>query len=492
MQSPISPLLQSLWARGSREPDHSALVCGEQIVTWSALAARIRGGATILRQAGIARGDRVVIKGKNSVDWVACYFAIHAAGAIAVPVDAEASTAALGTVRARAHAKLVLADAEDAAAQAQEIPVLRLDLVGSRAAHDVPPALPGRDDVADILFTTGTTSAPKGVVLTHGNIAHAARNTSSFLGQTAEDVEVVPLPLSHSFGLGRVRCAALVGTCLVLEPGMKNPAAILQSLERHRATGFAMVPAGFALLRRLAADRFIKAAARLHYVEIGSAALSAEVRDWLLASLPAARLCHHYGLTEASRAAFVELHSDAARAGSIGKAAPNVEITIRDERGALLPRGLEGELWVEGGMVASGYLDDPVLSKANIVDGSIRTGDLGWAGPDGRIFLKGRRSDIINVGGLKVAPAEVEALLDQYEGITESACVGVADEIAGERVLAFYVSEVPIEPQLLSRWLRNSGLEPHKIPARFHRISALPRTGSGKLLRRSLRADAVP
>jgi long-chain acyl-CoA synthetase len=483
MHTSIVPLLEHVFARALTAPFQPAFISAQRTTTWQDFAALIRSGAQILLDAGVRRGDKIIIKGPNCLEWAVCYFAAHAAGAIAVPVETEARVDTLEHVRARTGAKLVVTSSSSISLSHFSAPFNVGGVVAKEGLAQLRP-----DDVADILFTTGTTAAPKGVVLSHANIAHAARNTSAFLGQRADDIELVPIPLSHSFGLGRLRCAALVGTALVLEAGLKNPLAVLQALEKSRATGLALVPAGFALLRRLTKDRLGQAGRHLRYVEIGSAALQADVRDWLIASLPGVRLCHHYGMTEASRAAFVELGTEAGRGGSIGRASPNVVLTIRDDQGNVLPRGAEGEIWVEGGMVVGAYLDDASLTRANIVAGRIRTGDLGAESSDGFFYLKGRRSDVINVGGLKVAPTEIESLLNEYEGIAESACVACPDEIAGERVVAFYVAEASVDHQALGVWLRERGLEPHKVPARFERISALPKTSSGKLLRRTLRA----
>jgi long-chain acyl-CoA synthetase len=421
----------------------------------------------------------VVIRGDNSIEWAVTYFATHAIGGIAVPIDPLTTGASLQSILARTEPRLVLSDDDDSSG-------MRFPRVAALTGSA--PVLPrlAPDDVADILFTTGTTANPKGVVLTHGNIAHAAKNTSAYLGQASSDVEIMPLSLSHSFGLGRLRCAALVGTTLVLDQGMRNPSSLMDALESHQATGLSLVPAGFAFLKRIAGDRLARAGRYLRYVEIGSAALAPDLRAWLAASLPSARLCHHYGLTEASRATFVELHSDEGRAGSIGRPQPGVTVTVRDEIGQIVGDGTSGELWVEGDVVARSYLDDPELTRLSIAGGRIRTGDTGYIGGDGAIYLLGRRSDTINVAGLKVSPVEVETMLNRYAGIIESACIGIPHAISGERVAAFYVSDSPIDATSVTAWLRANGLEPHKIPLRLERVSELPKTRSGKLLRRLL------
>ena len=270
-------------------------------------------------------------------------------------------------------------------------------------------------DAADLLYTTGTTGRRKGVVLSHENIAAAAININAFIGTTAEDGEIVPLPLAHSFGLGRLRVMALVGHTLTLLPGMRNPAAVLKRLLDERASGLAMVPAGFDLILRMTRDRLGDARDHLRYIEIGSAAMPPATREKLAQLLPGTRICHHYGLTEASRAAFLEYHADREHLASIGQPSPNVEMAVRDDEGRDVPDGREGQIVVRGQMVMQQYWKQPELTRQVFRDGWLFTGDRGRRNADGYYYhVTGRQSDIVNVGGLKVNPEEVEEALNAH------------------------------------------------------------------------------
>jgi len=198
----------------------------------------------------------------------------------------------------------------------------------------------------------------------------------------------------------------------------------------------------------------------------------------------------HYGLTEATRSAFIEFHRDSAHLETVGKPAPGVQVEVRDENGKARGLGVRGMLWVGGAHVSPGYWDDAGVSAATFAEGWVRTGDVAHVDEAGFIHLHGRYDDIVNVGGAKVAPDEVERVLSEHPAVSEAACVGMPDPrgIAGQVLRAFLVpaaDQPPPSDLELSRWVAQQ-LEPYKVPALYDWVSALPRTASGKLLRTKL------
>jgi len=452
--------------------------------------AAVTGGARWLLGLGLRPGDRVALFAENSVKCSVAYFAVHAAGGIVVPIGSDVSAETVRAVLADCAPSLVLADPpRDATATgARPLPELQAWTTSNtqlepRCSLDTP---------ADLLFTTGTTGRKKGVLLTHGNIASAVTNINAVLRASSSDIEVVPIPLSHSFALGRLRSWARIGHTLVLEAGLRNPALLYKRLLDTKATGLAIVPAGVALLRRLVGARFADAGRRLRYIELGSAPIASEDRQFLIETAPAARIWHHYGLTEASRAAFSELRRDHNRPDSIGRPAPNVQIRIADEHGRALPAGAVGEILVRGGMVMQEYWRQPELTRSTLRDGWLRTGDEGWVDDEGYLYLRARKGDIINVGGVKVAPHPIERLLCQIPGVREAACIGVPDPrgVLGQVVKAFIVSDAePGDLEIVDRLRRV--LPEHEVPRIVERVFALPKTESGKIKRAELRASEV-
>jgi long-chain acyl-CoA synthetase len=480
----MQTLLAHLMSIAGNHPQRIALRCGAESMPYGEFRSRILAAAARMRQMGVAEGDRVIICGANTLAIPVLYFAVHALGAVAAPVSPDTPESVLATLAADAEARLAVVQKDVGGVPC---PVADPAAITAWAAGDEelePVCRP--DSVADLLYTTGTTGRKKGVVLTQANVLAAARNITAFVGNGPDDVEVVPLPLSHSFGVGRLRCLAVTGNTLVLEPGVGSGAALLKRILSIRATGLAMVPAGFDILRRVTGSVLGQARQHLRYIEIGSATMKPETRRWLMELLPETRICHHYGLTEASRAAFTEYHGDAHKPGTAGRAAPNVENTICDEEGRQLPTGGSGEVVVRGGMVMREYWKQPELTRQIFCAQGLKTGDIGYLDADGYLFLLGRRGDMINVGGRKVAPDEVEALLCQLEGVKDAGCVAEPDELLGECVKAYLVADREIGRAEVAAFLRPQ-LEEYKIPKTVERIPGIPRTSSGKIQRQMLR-----
>lgn len=477
-------LLAHLMSIAGNHPERIALRCGAESMPYGEFRSRILAAAARMRRLGVADGDRVIICGANTLAIPVLYFGVHALGAVAAPVAPDTPEGVLAILAADAEARLAVVQKD---VSGIPCPVVAPAAITAWAAGDEelePVCRP--DAVADLLYTTGTTGRKKGVVLTQANILAAARNITAFVGNGPDDVEVVPLPLSHSFGVGRLRCLAMTGNTLVLEPGVGSGAALLKRILSIRATGLAMVPAGFDILRRVTGSVLGQAREHLRYIEIGSATMKPETRRWLMDLLPDTRICHHYGLTEATRAAFTEYHGDAHKPGTAGRAAPSVEITICDEEGRQLPTGGSGEVVVRGEMVMREYWKQPELTRKTFCAQGLKTGDIGYLDTDGYLFLLGRRGDMINVGGRKVAPDEVEALLCQLEGVRDAGCIAEPDELLGECVKAYLVADREIGRAEVAAFLRPQ-LEEFKIPKSVERIPGIPRTSSGKIQRQMLR-----
>ena len=426
----------------------------------------------------------MVICGGNTVAIAVLYFAVHTIGAVAAPVAPDTPEGVLAALASDAEARLAVVEK---VVSGMPCPVVSPKTVTATTGGNGIEPLCVPDSIADMLYTTGTTGRKKGVVLTQANVLAAARNITEFVGSGPEDVEVVPLPLSHSFGLGRLRCMAVAGNTLILERSVGTGATVVKQILDRRATGLAMVPAGFDIVRRMTGDALGRAREHLRYIEIGSAPMRPETRLWLTELLPNTRICHHYGLTEASRAVFTEYHRDAHKSGTAGRPAPHVEMTICDESGSRLPVGESGEVVVRGGMVMKEYWKQPELTEKAFCAEGLKTGDIGYVDADGYLFLLGRRSDLINVGGRKVAPDEIEDLLRQFDGIKDVGCVGEPDELLGERVKAYLVADREIRCSEVVAFLRTR-VEEFKIPQVVERIEIIPRTNSGKIQRQLLRS----
>lgn len=431
----------------------------------------------------LQKGDSVLVAANKNLNFIYAYFAIHLIGAKVIPLDEQIQKDRLAYIVEKTNPKLIIGlESED------NITGFDFDKLKDLELIDVPNQIefPKNFQEADILFTTGTTGDPKGVVLTHGNLAASANNINAFIQNDSDDIELLALPISHSFGLGRIKCVLSVGGTLVLLGSIVNMKRMFRTFEEQKITGFGMVPASWQYIRKMSGDRLKGFAANLNYIEFGSAYMSAEEKRELINLFPNTRICMHYGLTEASRSTFMEFHKDVANLNTIGKASPNVEISIKNESGNTLSPGEEGEICVKGNHVTLGYF---TTSNTEFFHGDyFRTGDIGSIDNEGYIHLKGRYKEIINVGGKKLSPIEVESKIQEFDNSLESACVGIKDPngILGEVVKAFIVKSKTIPDfDALNEFLK-SKLESYKVPAFYEWVDEIPKTKSGKIQRQKL------
>lgn len=476
----MKTIVEAIAVRAQQSPDHTAINVGKSSFTYDQLWATIRKAASAFKY--LPSQEIVVLAAEKNIEFISYYFAAHLCGIACCVVDPKASDDTVSRVAE------VLPVSAYFSSKGTHAKIASKSYSLSENSDCLDWCFPLPDAVADYMFTTGTTGSSKCVPLTHANLFAAASNINAFIGNTCSDHELIALPLCHSFGLGRLRCAMLAGGTCTIIPNFANERKLLNLIESENISGFSMVPAAWQYIRYLCADRFIQAAQHLRFIEIGSAALPLEDKEFLELQLPDTRICMHYGLTEASRSSFIEFHKDKAKLSSCGKAAPGVEMAIIAADGTHMAIGEPGEVCVRGQHVTSGYLNIP---RESCFHGNFfRTGDVGMLDAEGYLHLLGRLKELINVGGKKVSPDEVEHILNSLPQITESACVAAPDpeDILGEVVKAYIVPKPDdkIDIIALQKTLRTM-LEPHKVPRLIElRNTPIPRTESGKIQRQKL------
>lgn len=465
-------------------PDKVALISGDTEITYSQLWDYCLCAAEKLKQDyHLKKGDRVILSAAGNIEFVYAYFGVHIAGGICVPIDPDTNQTRFEYIEKSTTPVCVMGSLHNV--KKETIPFTDVVNGTSKATY----IAPERSQVADILFTTGTTGAPKGVALSYNNLSAAARNINAFIGNTSSDVELLALPVSHSFGLGRLRCSLSKGATVVMLGTFANVKKFFKEMARCQVTMFAMVPASWGFIKKMSGKYIGKFADQLKFIEIGSSFMPVEDKELLMSLLPKTRICMHYGSTEASRSAFMEFHTYKDNLLSIGKASPNVEIKIFTSRGTPAALGEEGEVCVKGEHVTCSYWNEtPERFASDFYDGYFRTGDCGTMDAEGNIYLKSRIKEMINVGGKKVSPMEVEDILNTIPGIKESACIGIPDPgiVLGEVVKAFIVADDNLSDEEIMQQLRPQ-LEVYKLPVEIERINAIPKTGSGKIQRLSLK-----
>ncbi len=478
-----------------------ALACGTDRVDYRTLEARVAGLAGGLAGLGVTRGARVAILQSNRIEFVISFLAIVRLGAIAVLLNIRERPPELAYVIQDSGASVIIHDAELAASipTPRDVPQLKCRIsIGPDpgaipyervAAGLVREAAPiGEEDVAAILYTSGTTGRPKGATLTHLSIVHAAMVYQQCMGLTSAERSIVSVPMSHVTGLTAAIAAMLrVAGTLVILPEF-NADAFIALAAAERMTHTVMVPAMYNLCLRTQAFE----AADLSAWRIGGyggAPMPAVTIERLGQRLPGLRLMNAYGSTETTGpVVLMPPSASAAHASHVGRAVPGCQIRIMDDDGREVAVGETGEVWLRAANVVPGYWSNPAATTESFVGGYWRSGDLGRIDADGFLELLDRKKDMINRGGFKIYSVEVENVLAGHPAIIEAAVVARPCPVLGERVHAFVVARTEGVTLAGLRTYCASKLADYKIPDSFTQLDqALPRNANGKVLKRDLR-----
>ncbi len=498
-----------LEASARRHPDKVALVAGSERVTFASLDGRADRLAAWLQAEGVARGDRVVIFADNSVEAVVALFGVLKAGGVFSLVNpstkADKLAFILGNCRPTAFVtqdKLVPVAAEA---------LRRIGFRGARLVAGDPAGLDGATayadalsreagapsgagidlDLAMLVYTSGSTGFPKGVMMTHRNVVAAATSITTYLESVPEDVVLSALPIAFDYGLYQVLMAARVGATLVLEKSFAYPQATLALAAAEGVTGLPLVPTMAALLLRLR-DLSPGALPSLRYVTNTAAALPPAHIARLRELFPDAALYSMYGLTECKRCTWLPPAELARRPDSVGIAIPGTEAYVVGDDGRRLGPGETGELVIRGAHVMAGYWENEAATAAALKAGPypwekvLHTGDLFTTDADGFLYFVARKDDIIKTRGEKVSPKEVENVLYQLPGIREVAVVGVADEVLGQAIRAIVALDAGsnLTPGAI-RAHCSRNLEDFMVPRSVVLVDSLPKTDTGKISRRA-------
>jgi long-chain acyl-CoA synthetase len=462
--------------------------------------------AHALRRLGVGPGDRVVVMLPNCPEVIQSYGAILKCGAVIVPIIFLLGDKEVAHILADSEAKVVIISTDmlwKVEGQVGVLPtlahVLLVDGGGdgrtcslaeeAAAEPETFPAIARRpDDLAVILYTSGTTGAPKGVALSHGNLESNARAAASLHELDREDWAVAVLPLSHSYGLTLMNAGSLLGTRAALLRWF-HPEAVLQAIQDFKAVSMSAVPTMLLyLLNYPDAARFDTRSMRVW--GSGAAALPTEIVGPFEAKF-GGKILEGYGLTEASPVVSAHRLSGPRKLGSVGRALPGVTLSIQDDDDRPLPVGEIGEICVKGPNVMMGYYRSPEETARTVRGGWLHTGDVGRLDEDGFLFIVERKKDLIIRGGFNIYPREVEEALYAHPKVAEAAVVGMKDPLMGEDVLAFVVLKPgdPASAEELSTFCE-SRLARFKCPKQIRFVDSLPKSPIGKILRKELRTQA--
>lgn len=475
---------------GAQRHDAPALVQQGKALSHGEWRARVRAAAAALRARGTKPGDRVALISPNSADAAAVLLGAMFIGAVVVPLPASDPPPRLGRMLARARPVAIFADTRvqktvtELASDAQVFGSADLDRT---AAGEPLPADISANTPALILFTSGSTGEPRGVVLSHENIV---ANTTSILASLPirhDDRMMAVLPFYYSFGASVLFTHVRAGACIVMNNQFMFADRVLEEMVREQCTSFAGVPSTYQLLlRRSSLPKMTFP--HLRYVQQAGGRLPPNFVRELAERLPGADIWLMYGQTEATaRLTCLDPKRLADKAHTIGRPVPGVTLEIVRPDGS--PAGPEevGEIVARGRNIALGYLDEPEATAETFVDGALRTGDLGKVDGEGFFVLVDRARDFLKCAGYRVAMKEIEDVLVAFEGMTEAAVVGIPDELQGEAVQAFVVHGNGEAARKDFEAYCKKSLLPHLQPRVTVFVDALPKTAAGKLARAALR-----
>lgn len=497
-------LLSRLRQRVAEHPERVALVEGDRRLTYGELGERIeRIGQALVQR--IQPGDRVALVMDNGADSVSALYGIWWAGGVVVTLNNALKPHDLAALLAQCGATLVLIDqtaaglpaalsvlAADAtctppalAMTVVELAAAPLATVATAATAAALPRLGQPGDTAALIFTSGTTGQPKGVMLSHANLAANVTAVQHTLPMRPDDITLCVLPFHYAYGGSVLHTHLTLGATLVLENSFMYPQRIVTRMAECEVTAFYGVPSSFYLL--MSRGHLSTAPLpRLRYLAQAGAAMAPARISELRQLLPHAPLWLMYGQTEAcSRLTTLSPADHADRPGSAGRALPGVTLAILDADGGPLPAGERGEVCARGPNVMQGYWASPADTAAVLKGGWLRTGDIGHLDGDGFLYLHGRSRDILKIGAHRVAPQEIEHAIQGVAGVQECAVLAMPDALLGEVPRACVIpapGHVPSEA--LKRDILRACREQlalYKCPKQVDFFDAFPRTASGKV-----------
>jgi fatty-acyl-CoA synthase len=482
-------------------PDGAAVIVGDRVVSWLELDASTSRIANGLAAMGIGHDDRVGMLSNNALEYLELAIAGYKLGSVLVPLNVRLTPPELRFIIEHAGCRTVVADAELAESAAAALDgsnrtIGRIGLAAGfgtpfaelrNASADDPGAAVQADDVAYICYTSGTTGTPKGAMLSHGNVLAMSHNSVLVDNLNAGCRSYLPFPLSFTGGLVSMWAPAYVGGATLVLDTAVEPLRALETIQSRRITHFNAVPVLWEPL--------------LNHPDFGSYDLSslriagsggAAVPESLLQGLQAAGIpmSQGYGLTEgAGKNTWLRAEDAARKLGSCGRPLMHTQVRTVDENLLDVATGEIGELLIKGPEVMLGYWNDPEATAKTLVDGWLCTGDLARIDDEGYVYIVDRAKDMLISGGLNVYPAEIEAWLMGFPGVSECAVIGVPDDKWGETPAALVgaLPGVQLEPAALLAHCRGN-LADYKWPRYIViRDEPLPRGMSGKVLKRELR-----
>lgn len=434
-------LEQSIYNNSISSPNKVAAICGDEQITYFDLWENIKSTAAILEKEGLQKNRPYVFTSTQDINFIITYCAVHHLGAIAVPLEAGAADERIKSIQ-------------------DEVTKCEFS-----------------DDITDILYTTGTTGKAKGVMLSSTCLEACADNFIYDLHFTSELLFIISGPLNHIASLFKMHPVLTIGGTVCILDGLKDLNAFFDIFNLpYRKFATFLVPASIRMLLQFSYDEIAKVSDKIDFIETGAAPITRSDMQQLAEALPNSRLYNTYGGTEIGCVSTYNFNDGKYMEGCIGRPMKNSSVEVTED----------GNVIVSGKTIMSGYVNDEQNTRQVLRDGKIHGSDLGYVDESGMIHLKGRQGDVINVGGFKVDPVEVESAASSHPSVKDCICIRATHPVIGTvlKLLLVPASGAEFNKRELALHIK-SRVEPHKVPTYYEVVEEISRTYNGKLNRKN-------
>lgn len=467
-------IIDYLENNSKEQPEKNAIIFENEKISYKELYNKVQNFSISVSELN---GEIISLISENSISFIISYLGIIKAGKIVHIVPPEISEINLDNQLKSANSQLIICSDNvfERISEYSKIKIQILKYSEIKVSSKNDRIYLKENQIAHLIFTSGTTSVPKGVGISHTMLEFTTKNIVDVLGYSNSDIDILPLPLYHSFGLGCVYTSITVGSTIILHKDASNLLNLLNSIKKFNATTFAAIPTTLTKFLKFENSDLKDNFSNIRLVITNSIAIPKNTIQTFREILKNGKLATYYGLTEASRSTFMIFQEDSSKDDSVGKPASGVSIKI-DENS-------NNEILIKGKNVISKYWKNGNADE-NIVDGWLRTGDTGFLDNENYLFLKGRKDDIINIGGEKVNPLEIEEIVKQIPEVIDVAAFGIKNKIFGQVIKLHVVksNESKLDKsKILIHCMKN--LEKFKIPAKIDFVERIPKTSYGKVKR---------
>lgn len=471
------------------QPNKLCLADDNEKVSYKEYADRILKFASFFSSAGIQNKDFVIVEATQTIDYLAIELGLQLIGAIFVPVEHNCAVDKINSFAERTNAKAVITCEQHEFQTLQRYTYEKLKkLLDGEKLYTVE-NLPESNVISEILFSTGTTGKEKGIILTHNNDIAIAQNVIYGVEMETDNVEMIPSPLNHSHGLRRYYANMYNGCTVILLGSVMNVKRFFHNLDMYSVNSMDLVPTALAVLLKLSKNKLSEYKDKLRYIQFGAAPMAEADQRKICELLPKTRLYNFYGSTESGCICIYNFNIANDKKHCIGKPAHNAKIVFVDDYKNEITTSEDktGLLVSYGPMNMLGYWQDPEETQKVLLNGAVYSNDVAYYDEDGDIILLGRKGDVINVGGNKVSPDEIEDIAKKMSKIADCGVVPVEDAYKGAvpKLFVQMATGETFDAVEIRNFLAGH-LEPYKIPAYIEQIERIPRSYNGKLLRKEL------